>query len=130
VIETVPGQPPTGICILDTGFGDVTEVLLQYGWTLSGVQSPLALNLGEYSAFRLNLAGVAGGVTLDIEVYNGNKGSISGVGVGSNGNPFSVDIPFSSFPGDLNFSDITEIIIIAESEYGSNFAITSFEAVN
>ena len=130
VIETLAGQPPTGICIVDTGFGDVTELFLQYGWNLSGTPSPLTLNLGEYSAFRLNLAGVAGGVTLDIEVYNGNKGSISGVGVGSNGNPFSVDIPFSSFPGWLNFSDITAIYIIAESEYGSNFAITSFEAVN
>lgn len=130
VIETVPGQSPTGICAVDTGFGDVTEVLLEYGWTLSGVPSALALNLGDYSAFRVNFAGVAGGVTLDIEVYNGSTGSISGVGVGSNGNLFSVDIPFSSFPGELNFSDITAIYIIAESGYGSNFGITSFEAVN
>jgi hypothetical protein len=44
-----------GVFVVDTAVGAVTAISIGYGQTLTGVQTPLGLNLGGYSGFQLNI---------------------------------------------------------------------------
>jgi hypothetical protein len=130
-----------GICVVDSGFGVVGAVQIIYGATVSGKQAPLGLNLGGYSAFRLNFAGIATSQSLlvVITVWPHSGGYFDLVVVlPPSGNPFPLDFPFASFKkggvgGGLTQSDVGNIDYIDVQAQGGGFAsfgITSFEAVN
>lgn len=129
-----------GICIVGAGFENNAVLEIVYGFSLSGVEVPLGLNLGAYTAFQLNVAGVssAGQPSMLIEVDPHSGGYYTAeVLLPSTPNPSSVVLPFSSFAQggtgapltQAEASDIDYIVIIAGSGY-SSFGITSFQAVN
>jgi len=131
-------QPSTlsigkGICIVDNGFGDITGLQIEYGYTLAGLQAPLGLSLAGYSGFQLNFAGVAAYesmiVTIVVYLPDGTYHSFEVV-LPPNGNAFSTAFPFSGFSaGGLTQSDVSNIQTIVIQTEGESFAITSFQAV-
>jgi hypothetical protein len=130
-----------GICIVDAGFFDPSALSISYGFSLSGVEVPLSLDLGAYSGFRLNFAGVSTSESLyvAITVFPHSGGYDDAVVVlPPNGNAFSVAFPFSGFTngvggGALTQADVSDIdFIVIETGGGGfvSFGITSFQAVN
>jgi len=129
-----------GVCIVDAGFAAIPAVMLSYGFTTSGQQVPLALNLGFYTRFRLNFAGVASSESLAVVItvwpHTGDDYDLEFV-LPPSGNPFSLDFPFSSFNKGLGgvglsssaASDIDYIVVQAQGGGYASFGITSFEAV-
>jgi hypothetical protein len=127
-----------GIWILDAGFGTVGGVDVGYGFTTSGVETPLNLDLGGYSGFQLNFAGVATsedlGVIIAVFLHNGGA-YVSGLpnALPPYANPISIEYPFSGFskPGGLTQADVSDISYIVIEAYGGGYAsygITSFQA--
>jgi len=128
-----------GVCIVDAGFAAIPAVMLSYGFTTSGQQVPLALNLGSYTRFRLNFAGVASSESLAVVItvwpHTGDYYDLEFV-LPPNGNPFSLDFPFSSFNNGLGgvglsssaASSIDYIVVQAQGGGYASFGITSFEA--
>jgi hypothetical protein len=127
-----------GHFIIDSGFGAVGNVQVGYGFMLSGTEVPLGLNLGGYSALRLNFAGVATSEALAVViVVYPHDGEVCGyeVVLPPNGNPFAIDFPFSGFnkAGGLTQAEVSDIdFIVVEAQGGgfASFGITSFQAVN
>jgi hypothetical protein len=127
-----------GIWILDAGFGTVAASDITYGVTLSGAEAPLSLDLGTYSGFRLNFAGIASsedlGVIIAVFPHDGNNCAYEQV-LPTYANPISIDFPFSGFnkPGGLTQTDASDIDYIVIEAYGGGFAsfgITSFQAID
>jgi hypothetical protein len=123
--------------IVDSGFGAVAAVLVGYGFTLSGQQVPLQLDLAGYSGFRLNFAGIATSEALAVVVtvwpHDGGAYDLEVV-LPPNGNPFYTDFPFSGFskPGGLTQADVSNIDYVVVQAQGGGFAsfgMTSFQAV-
>jgi hypothetical protein len=127
-----------GICIVDAGFGVTPALWIFYGETLSGTEVPLGLNLGGYSGFQLNFAGISTTEALlaIITVWphdNGVPHSLELV-LSPEANPISVEFPFSSFSdGGLvqaDLSDIDYIFIQVQDGLSASWGITAFQAVN
>jgi hypothetical protein len=126
-----------GIWLLDAGFGTVPGSYLTYGVTLTGVEAPLGLDLGGYTGFRLNFAGVASsedlGVAIVVFPHDGNNCAYELV-LPTYANPIAIDFPFSGFnkPGGLTQADASDIDYIVIEAYGggyASFGVTSFQAV-
>ena len=127
-----------GICIVDAGFGTVPGLDIGYGFTLSGTEVPLGLDLGGYSAFQLNFAGIATsedlGAIIAVFLHSGGNYA-SELVLPTYANPISIDFPFSGFnkPGGLTQADVSDIDYIVIETFGGGFAsygITSFEAID
>lgn len=126
-----------GRLIVDSGFGAVAAILVGYGFTLSGQQVPLQLDLAGYSGFRLNFAGIATSEALAavVTVWPHDGGAYDfEVVLPPNGNPFQEDFPFSGFskPGGLTQADVSNIDYVVVQAQGGGFAsfgITSFQAI-
>ena len=124
--------------IADSGFGSVAAVQVSYGVTLTGVQSPLGLDLDGYSRFRLKFIGVA--TTVDLSVFvivYPHDGDVCAyqVVLPPYANPIAIDFPFSGFnkPGGLTQADVSNIDYVVVQAQGGGFAsfgITSFQAIN
>ena len=127
-----------GICIVDAGFGVTPALRIFYGETLSGTEVPLGLNLGGYSGFQLNFAGISTTEALLAIIIvwphdNGVPHSLELV-LSPEANPISVEFPFSSFSdGGLvqaDLSDIDYIFIQVQDGLSASWGITAFQAVN
>jgi hypothetical protein len=127
-----------GIWILDAGFGTVGGSDITYGVTLTGANAPLGLNLGTYTGFQLNFAGVASsedlGVIVVVFPHDGNSCAYEKV-LPTYANQISIDFPFSGFnkTGGLTQADASDIDYIVIEAYGggyASFGITSFQAIN
>lgn len=125
-----------GICIVDAGFGDIPALLIGYGYTLTGSSAPLGLNLGSYTGFQLNFAGVASSedllVVITVWLHTGVAYDFEVV-LSPTGNAFNQQFPFSGFskPGGLTPSNVSDIDLITIQAQGGGFAsfgITSFLA--
>jgi hypothetical protein len=101
----------------------------------------LALDLGAYSGFQLNFAGISSSESLYvvITVFPHSGGYFdSEIVLPPNGNAFSVAFPFSGFTkggggGGLTQADVSDIDFINIEVGGGgfvSFGITSFQAVN
>ena len=130
-----------GICIVETGFQSNTGLEIFYGTTIKGVETPMGLNLGSYSALQLNFAGLASAEGLDVivEVWPSSGGYYTAEAVLTpTVNAFPVVFPYTSFTGSnggvltqAEASDINYIIIEAEGAGSTeSYGITSFQAVN
>jgi hypothetical protein len=126
-----------GVWILDAGFGTVPGSYMTYGVTLTGVEAPLGLDLGGYTGFRLNFAGVASsedlGVAIVVFPHDGNNCAYELV-LPTYANPIAIDFPFSGFnkSGGLTQADASDIDYIVIEAYGggyASFGVTSFQAV-
>jgi len=129
-----------GVFVVDTAVGAVTAISIGYGQTLTGVQTPLGLNLGGYSGFQLNIAGIATSesliVVMTVWPHSGGYFDIEVV-LPPSGNPIPEVFPFSSFNqggggGSLTQSDVSNIDYISIQAQGggfASFAFTSFEAI-
>src|ERR1700680_3097330 len=129
-----------GHFVIDAGFGSVAGIQVGYGYTLSGGQAPLGLNLAGYSGFQLNFQGVASseGLIVVITVWPHSGGYYDyEVVLPPNGNAFSEPFPFSGFNkggggGGLTQSDVSNIDFIVVQAQGGGFAsfgLSSFQAV-
>ncbi len=130
-----------GHFVIDAGFGCNPAMSIGYGYTLSGAQTPLGLNLGGYSGFQLNFQGIATSESLIVVITVWpHSGGYYGVEVGlpPDGNAFPVAFPFSGFSkggggGSLTQADVSNIDYIVVQAQGGGFAsfgITSFQAIN
>jgi hypothetical protein len=129
-----------GVFVVDTAVGAVTGITIVYGVTLTGAETPLGLNLSGYSAFQLNIAGIATSESLIVLItvwpHSGGYYGIE-VGLPPSGNPIPEVFPFSSFNkggggGTLTQSDVSDIDYISIEAQGggfASFAFTSFEAI-
>lgn len=129
-----------GHFVVDSGFGSVAAVQVGYGFSLSGTEVPLGLNLEGYSAFRLNFAGIATSesmvVVITVWPHSGGYYDFEVV-LPPNGNAFSTTFPFSGFNkggggGGLTQADVSDIDAIVWQAQGGgfdSFGITSFEAI-
>jgi hypothetical protein len=126
-----------GVWILDAGFGTVPGSYMTYGVTLTGVEAPLGLDLGGYTGFRLNFAGVASsedlGVAIVVFPHDGNNCAYELV-LPTYANPIAIDFPFSGFnkSGGLTQADASDIDYIVIEAYGggyASFGVTSFQAI-
>jgi hypothetical protein len=130
-----------GICIVDSGFQADSDLVIGYGFNLSGDEVPLGLNLGAYSGVQLNLPAIATTEALYIIVeIDPSSGGYYGseVVLGPTPNAVSQVFPYSSFTqgGTGNVltpaeaSDINYIIITVGGGGSASLGITSFQAVN
>jgi hypothetical protein len=130
-----------GHFVVDAGFGCVAAVQVGYGFTLSGTEVPLGLNLDGYSAFQLNFQGIATSEALAVVItvwpHSGGYYDFEVV-LPPNGNAFPTVFPFSGFTkggggGGLTQADVSNIDFIVVQAQGGGFAsfgITSFQAIN
>lgn len=128
------------VFVVDTAVGAVTATSIGYGFTVSGAQTPLGLNLGGYSGFQLNIAGIATSESLIVVItvwpHSGGYFDIEVV-LPPSGNPIPEVLPFSSFNqggggGSLTQSDVSDIDYISIQAQGGGFAsfvFTSFAAI-
>jgi len=131
-----------GILIVDTGFQVPSALTIGYGFSLSGKEVPLGLNLGSYSGLQLNFAGSNSLFDLDVDVtvFPNSGGYYSSVAILTPSYyPYSVALPFTSFTGGdggnggltpTEASDISYIIIEFYGGYTQSYGVTSFQAYN
>jgi hypothetical protein len=122
-----------GIWILDGGFDAAPGVQIYYGYLSANTPAPLGLDLNDYSAFRLDFAGIATeqflGVEIEIWAHSGAVYS-SQVSLTPAVNSFSETFKFSDFlPSALDASDIDYIGIVTSGGGTNSYGITSFQAV-
>jgi len=136
-------QSGKGIFIVNSGFGVAFHGQVSYGTMQTGpvgtppTGPPLGLNLGKFSAFRINFAGIAASVGLVATVVVVSRSTPSLVHDCEKGplppsqSPFSVDYPWTDFNNQpLDPSDIDGIqILLAGGGLTITYGITSFEAV-
>lgn len=129
-----------GICIVDAGFHTNSPLQIFYGITTGGVETPMGLNLGAYSALQLNFPAISTDESLDvlIEIDPSSGGYYtSEVELSSTPNTSSISFPYTSFlqggTGNVltqaEASNINYIYIVLGASW-SSFGITSFQAVN
>jgi hypothetical protein len=127
-----------GICLVDAGFGVTPALWVFYGENLSGTKVPLGLNLGGYSSFQLNFAGISTQAALlaVITVWphdNGVPHQLE-LPLSPEEDPVSIVFPFSGFSaGGLTQADVGNIdyiFIQVQDGLTASWGITTFQAVN
>jgi hypothetical protein len=120
-VFTVGGTNPVaalnignGLCILDSGFGALPGLQIYY--------APLGLNLGGYSAFRLNFAGISSTAPLGVEIAVWlHSGAVYGAQaqLPTSPNTFFRDFPFSSLAQAASRSLTSVILTTSVSFFGA-----------
>jgi hypothetical protein len=131
-----------GILIVDTGFQAVAGLDIGYGFSTSGKEVPMGLNLGAYSGLQLNFAGVASAQAINVimVVYPNSGGYYtSELTLHPDVDPETATFLYSNFSkggtgAPLTSGEASNInyIVIEVETAGStaSFGITSFEAIN
>jgi hypothetical protein len=136
-------QSGKGIFIVNSGFGVAFGGQVNYGTMQTGpvgaapTGPALGLNLGKYSGFRINFAGIAASVGLVATVVVGSRSTPGLLHDFEKGplppsqSPFSVDYLWTGFDnGPFDPSDIDGIqILLAGGGLTITYGITSFAAV-
>jgi hypothetical protein len=124
-----------GILIVNSGFGALATLEVNYGTFRQHGGAPLGLNLSKHSAFRLTFDGLATSETLGINVQVQLRGSIQVYDNGTDAPPpspnqFSRDFAFSGFNPKFDPSIVIDGLHIHLSGGGTlTYGIILFEAI-